>query len=218
MAVSNISGVGSNNSATARGTKIVQPGSDMDKNSFLRILSAELTNQDPMNASDSTQYVAQMAQFTSLEQMSNLNTTMTMSSANALIGKAVALNAVDDNGIQYAGIVKSVSNNAGSVKLNVQLSDGTSKQFSYNDVTDVLNIPDNNMSALNENMLLLTASSLIGKSAEFSAKDGSGNNYNGTVKGVYIDSSNTVNFNIQVNGSGSTVNLPYSELISVKEA
>lgn len=216
-----ISGINSYNSATEKGTKIVQPGNDMDKNAFLRILSAELTNQDPMNASDSTQYVAQMAQFTSLEQMANLNATMTMSAANGLIGKAVTLNSLDDNGNQYAGIVRSVSNSAGTVKLNVQVNANgtpTYKQFNYSDVSDVLEVPDNNMSALSENMLLLTASSLIGKKAEFSSKDSNGNNYEGTVKGVYIDSSYNVNFNVQVDGSDSTVDIPYSNLIKVKEA
>ncbi|MDI9219152.1 flagellar biosynthesis protein FlgD, partial [Clostridium tertium] len=34
--------------ATDRGTQIVKPGQDMDKNAFLTILSAELSNMDPM--------------------------------------------------------------------------------------------------------------------------------------------------------------------------
>lgn len=48
----------------------------VSKDGFLKILAAELQNQDPMNAQDNTQYVAQMAQFTSLEQMQNLNASM----------------------------------------------------------------------------------------------------------------------------------------------
>lgn len=47
-----------------------------DKDTFLRILTTQLSNQDPMNAGDNTQYIAQMAQFSSLEQMQNLNSTM----------------------------------------------------------------------------------------------------------------------------------------------
>ena len=62
--------------ATDRGTQIVKSGEDMDKNAFLTILSAELSNMDPMGDNDSTQYITQMAQFVSMEQMSNLNTTM----------------------------------------------------------------------------------------------------------------------------------------------
>ena len=58
--------------ATDKGTPIIKTGSELDKNSFLKILTAELSNQDPQNAKDSTEYVAQMAQFAGLEQMTNL--------------------------------------------------------------------------------------------------------------------------------------------------
>ena len=44
--------------ATDRGTKIIKPGEDMDKNAFLKILSAELSNLDPMGDNDSTQYLS----------------------------------------------------------------------------------------------------------------------------------------------------------------
>ena len=93
-----VSGVNSAARATEKGTRIVKAGEGMDKNAFLRILAAELTNQDPTNAPDSTQFVSQMAQFASLEQISNLNTTMTMSSANSIIGKAVTVSQTDLSG------------------------------------------------------------------------------------------------------------------------
>jgi len=64
-----INSVNSASRATDRGTTIVKAGDTLDKNAFLKILAAELTNQDPTNAADSTQYVSQMAQFSSLEQI-----------------------------------------------------------------------------------------------------------------------------------------------------
>ena len=48
----------------------------VSKDGFLKILTAQLRNQDPTNAKDGTEYVAQMAQFSALEQMQNLNTTI----------------------------------------------------------------------------------------------------------------------------------------------
>ncbi|HBA04212.1 MAG TPA: hypothetical protein DCW51_09845, partial [Clostridium sp.] len=67
-------------SATKIGTPIVKPGSELDKNAFFKILAAELSNQDPTQSQDTSAYIAQLAQFTTLEQMSSLNSTMTLSS------------------------------------------------------------------------------------------------------------------------------------------
>ncbi|MCM0650445.1 flagellar biosynthesis protein FlgD [Clostridium swellfunianum] len=205
--------------ATSKGTKIVKPGNEMDKNAFLKILTAELSNQNPDNAKDSTQYVAQMAQFASLEQMSNLNSTMRMSSANSLIGKFVALRQTDFKGIPYTGTVQSVSKSGSNVILSVQvIKDGKSEvmEVDYSDVTDVADMPDYNQQALNENLLLLTSSSLIGKKAEFADKDAAGNIYKGTINGVFIDG-NTVKLKVQVENSEEIVELPYTSLRRVEK-
>lgn len=73
--------------------------SSVDKDGFLRILSAQLQNQDPMAGGDNTQYVAQMAQFTSLEQMTNLYDVMSQvlisqkfQEGNLMIGKVAKIN------------------------------------------------------------------------------------------------------------------------------
>ena len=92
--------------ATDRGTSIVKAGSDMDKNAFLTILAAELSNMDPTGDNDSTQYVTQMAQFASMEQMTNLNNTMTSFSYNSLVGKGVTLKTTDSEGVNYTGVEK----------------------------------------------------------------------------------------------------------------
>ena len=48
----------------------------MGKDAFMKMLIAQLQNQDPLNPMDGTQFVAQLAQFSSLEQLTNLNDTM----------------------------------------------------------------------------------------------------------------------------------------------
>ncbi|MFT8313918.1 MAG: flagellar hook capping FlgD N-terminal domain-containing protein [Clostridium sp.] len=128
--------------ATNKGTKIVKKGQEIDKNSFLRILSAELSNQDPTNSSnqDSTQYVAQLAQFSSLEQMANLNSTMTLNSAANLIGVNVKFNSLDSLGNNYMGIVKSVTKDGDAITLSVDTTDNgkaITKDFDYGDITQV---------------------------------------------------------------------------------
>lgn len=88
---------------TENGTQIVMPGEETNKNLFLKLLVAQMSNQDPLNPQDPTQYVTQLAQFSSLEQMQNLNEGMeylvgltngvlvnsAMSTASALIGKRI---------------------------------------------------------------------------------------------------------------------------------
>lgn len=68
----------------------------VDYDSFLRLLVAEMKNQDPTNPMDSTQYVAQLAAFSQVEQsvqinskLDNLLQSSTLSQADALIGRTV---------------------------------------------------------------------------------------------------------------------------------
>jgi flagellar basal-body rod modification protein FlgD len=58
--------------ATAPSTK--DNGLSADFNTFLKLLTAQLRNQDPLNPSDSTEFVAQLAQFSGVEQQVQTNT------------------------------------------------------------------------------------------------------------------------------------------------
>ncbi|MDQ0253709.1 flagellar basal-body rod modification protein FlgD [Evansella vedderi] len=72
---------------------------DLDKDAFLRILITQLQNQDPLNPMEDKEFIAQMAQFTSLEQMTNMNNNLekfleqqqqsSLLSHSELIGKQV---------------------------------------------------------------------------------------------------------------------------------
>ncbi|MDR3091292.1 MAG: hypothetical protein LBU36_03700 [Clostridiales bacterium] len=61
----------------------------LDKNAFLRLLVTQMQYQDPMNPVDDKQFLAQMAQFSALEQMQNLSATNAKAQANAMIGKEI---------------------------------------------------------------------------------------------------------------------------------
>jgi len=64
--------------------------STLGKDDFLKLMISQLKNQDPLNPMDGTQYAAQLAQFSSLEQLTNLNDNVTQSMAtNSLLTQSV---------------------------------------------------------------------------------------------------------------------------------
>lgn len=203
--------------ATNRGTRIVKKGQEMDKNSFLRILSAELTNQDPTKAKDGTEFVSQMAQFAALEQMTNLNTTMAFSTSSSLVGKMVAVNSYDSKGMQYGGIVKAVYKESGTTKLALQQADGSIKDFPADSLSDILDVPDYRLNYLNGNMGFSAALSLMGKQVE-TVKLSDGKVYAGNVKSVF-KTGNEINLTIawQEDGTEFTKDISYGDVSKVEE-
>jgi flagellar basal-body rod modification protein FlgD len=97
----------------------------LDKMAFLRLLVTELQNQDPMNPMDDKDFIAQLAQFSSLEQMQSLNAGFESfdksgqaTQAFALIGRTVEY--ADPNyDIPIRGVVDKVTFEYGVPRLNI---------------------------------------------------------------------------------------------------
>ena len=174
----------------------------MNKNAFLKILVAEISNQDPTEKKDSTQYVTQLAQLTSMEQTSNLNNTMAFNSANALIGKNVVTNAKDVNGNVYTGKVIDVTNKSGNLTIGVQVGTGASAKvldFDYSEIVSVSEPMNYSMESISANSSILAAASMIGKKGEFDVED-SDTNITGTVKGI-VKENGLLKLRVQPDGS-----------------
>ncbi|MCP4748698.1 MAG: flagellar hook assembly protein FlgD [Desulfobacteraceae bacterium] len=62
--------------ASRGGQTLASEKNTLGKNDFLNLMVAQLQAQDPLNPMDGTAYTAQLAQFSSLEQLQNLNTTL----------------------------------------------------------------------------------------------------------------------------------------------
>lgn len=94
MAVSGVgNSSGSNNLANAL-TSATNNNSFVSQNTFLTLLLTQLKNQDPMNPQDSSQFVSQLASFSSLEQMTQVNSkmeTVLENSVVSLIGQTVTV-------------------------------------------------------------------------------------------------------------------------------
>ncbi|MBO6137884.1 MAG: hypothetical protein J6O71_04650 [Lachnospiraceae bacterium] len=102
--------------------------SSVDKEQFLQLLVAQMQYQDPLEPTDNTQYVSQLATFSELEQMQNMAKSTDMARAQSLVGKNVTVNSTNSTtGIttEMTGKVESViSKSSGSyVVINGELYD-----------------------------------------------------------------------------------------------
>jgi len=97
--------------------------SALGKDAFLQLLVAQMKYQDPLNPSTDTQFVAQLATFSQLEQMQNLSQTSANSQAFGLVGMDVVVRIDGAGGATYkTGVVDYVTIKNGQAKLNI---DGT---------------------------------------------------------------------------------------------
>lgn len=134
-------GTSSSGSATNGPTSANAPGGAMGKDQFMKLLIAQMQNQDPMNPMQGDQMAAQLAQFSTLEQMQQMNTTLTsQSSAQASLLGAIqtnaAMNTIGHNvlaigdGVQVGGdgatqsVTVDIAANAKSAKLNILDANG----------------------------------------------------------------------------------------------
>lgn len=98
----------------------------LGKDQFLSILVTQLRNQDPMQPMQDKDFIAQMAQFTSVEQLMNMATELSLlrqniGSASSLIGKTIEWNQYDSSGnvVIEKGVVDSILSKEGILYASV---------------------------------------------------------------------------------------------------
>lgn len=187
-----VSGVGSQKtiedilSKSSSTTKDRNTG-ELGKDDFLNLLITQLRYQDPLKPLEDKEFIAQMAQFTALEQTKNMNSLLTNSEAFSMIGKYINASTTDEK----TGEISDIEGTVTSVKI----SDG--KTYVVVNNKDVLldtitNVSEDSISSGSKNLSEYT--SLINgkvKAAVYDSKTGSIVPANGTVvsleKGMYED-------------------------------
>ena len=137
-------------------------GGVMGKNDFLMLLAAQLRHQDPLNPQTDAEFASQLAQFSSLEQMQNMNEALSAMAdyqAFSLVGKyVIAETFMEFEGrmqqVQIPGIVDSVFTQNG--KKFAQIGDYAVPLSAITEVFD-------SSVLLNSDSLLNTSNNLIGR-------------------------------------------------------
>ena len=99
-------------------------GPSLGKDDFLKLLVGQLKNQDPMNPTSDTDFIGQMAQFSQLEQTTNMATANSELIAQQSGARAVSLlgrnvTYPDTAGVSTTGVVEKVEWSAGKPTLTV---------------------------------------------------------------------------------------------------
>jgi len=128
---------GLENVVSSSSTTLTSGTTSLGKDDFMKLLLAQLKNQDPLNPMDGTQFSAQLAQFSSLEQLSNMATELKTQGVNQMtlgyaqsvnmIGKEVTVtsgNTVTANG-STVDLSYSLEKDAQSVTISILDKDGT---------------------------------------------------------------------------------------------
>jgi|LSQX01.1.fsa_nt_gb flagellar basal-body rod modification protein FlgD len=114
--------------------KIQKNNEALDMQDFLHLLVAQITNQDAMNPMDNTEFIAQMAQFSTLQAMTDLTEMALQGQATSLIGKNVVVADYNNSGelIVDEGIVQRVTIHSGKTMLYIN-----DMEYDYSNVMEI---------------------------------------------------------------------------------
>jgi len=117
------------------GSKKTDKNSAYSKDTFLKLLVAEVQNQDPLEPTSNTEWISQYATFSELEAMQNMGSSFELSRAFSLVGKTVVLETTNEAGkvSTIEGKVDYVTVEAGKAYLSVNGS-----PYSIDDLKNVV--------------------------------------------------------------------------------
>ena len=117
-----VSGIASASSSYNPASKTdSKAGSDLDKDAFLQLLVTQMKYQDPLNPGDSTEYMSQLAQYSSLEATMNISDAIDKGNGLNLVGHYVIMNTTDSagNSSMVSGLVQYATVKNGEVMVSI---------------------------------------------------------------------------------------------------
>ncbi len=94
------------------------PNGLLGQNDFLKLMIAQLQAQNPLEPANSNEYLSELAQFTQVEQITNLANASELSGAVQLIGRTVSY--TNGSGELASGIVQSIQSNSSGTTATVE--------------------------------------------------------------------------------------------------
>jgi len=159
------------------------PDQTLDKDDFLQLLLVQMQNQDPLEPMDNTESIAQMAEFSSLEQMTNINSSMetlltaynntSKSNALSMIGRQAEGFIVTENANGDAeqsivtGVVKGVDYTTETATVVIETGNGDRVRVPQNQIQIVEEVKTEEDDLLSEEEL----AALLGGGGDESADD-----------------------------------------------
>jgi len=137
---------------------------DLDKDAFIKLLVAQLQYQDPLEPQENGEFIAQMAQFSSLEQMTNvatkledintlvgnIDTSVLVGQLSSMIGQGVdwthSTQTADEEGNpvtmteELSGVITGVTVSSGVTKIVVETAEGKTYQVEISNINSVYDL------------------------------------------------------------------------------
>lgn len=165
---------------------------EITQQTFMKLLVAEMTNQDPLEPTSNTEYVSQLAQFSAMSSMQDASRYSKATFASSLVGKTASASEVSRDGKDIevtTGIVEKITKDS---KADTYIVTIDGKDFDISKVSSFSDSSDNagGMSNVNLGNAIANASMMIGMYASVKQKstfeDGSGMVDSGIVESVKV--------------------------------
>lgn len=140
MNISSLTSITPAATSVLNGTGTAAPRQQLNQDDFLKLLTTQLSNQDPLKPMEDTQFIAQMAQFSSLQQATTLtkdfeafSSAQQIASAQNLLGRTVSLTS---DSTDVSGPVSEVQIKNGAAQIIVN-----GKAYDPSTVTSIVRTP-----------------------------------------------------------------------------